>query len=83
MLVRGYKVYNTPYANVYTLAKKYEAIQTLTPSKSGCRLYWSPLLFNCREETRLQAIIPLKQEVRGIVSQNLLIMMAHKYTSLP
>jgi hypothetical protein len=26
MLVIGHKVYNTPYANVYTLAKEYEAI---------------------------------------------------------
>jgi hypothetical protein len=24
MLVKGHKVYNTPYANVYTLAKEYE-----------------------------------------------------------
>jgi hypothetical protein len=33
MLVRGHKVYNTPYANVYTLAKEYEAIQNPTPEK--------------------------------------------------
>jgi hypothetical protein len=26
MMVRGHKVYNTPYANVYTLAKEYEVI---------------------------------------------------------
>jgi hypothetical protein len=31
MLVKGHKVYNTPYANVYTLAKEYEAIQNPTP----------------------------------------------------
>jgi hypothetical protein len=33
MLVRGHKVYNTPYANVYTLAKEYEAIQNPTPEQ--------------------------------------------------
>jgi hypothetical protein len=31
MLVRVHKVYNTPYANVYTVAKEYEAIQNPTP----------------------------------------------------
>jgi hypothetical protein len=33
MLVRGHKVYNTPYANVYTLAKEYEAIHNPTPEQ--------------------------------------------------
>jgi hypothetical protein len=33
MLVRGHKVYNTPYANVYTLTKEYEAIQNPTPEQ--------------------------------------------------
>jgi hypothetical protein len=33
MLVRGHKVYNTLYANVYTLAKEYEAIQNPTPKQ--------------------------------------------------
>jgi hypothetical protein len=33
MLVKGHKVYNTPYANVYTLAKEYEAIQNPTPEQ--------------------------------------------------
>jgi hypothetical protein len=31
MMVRGHKVYNTPYVNVYTLAKEYEVIQNPTP----------------------------------------------------
>jgi hypothetical protein len=33
MLVRGHKVYKTPYANIYTLAKEYEAIQNPTPEQ--------------------------------------------------
>jgi hypothetical protein len=33
MLVKGHKVYNTPYVNVYTLAKEYEAIQNPTPEQ--------------------------------------------------
>jgi hypothetical protein len=33
MFVRGHKVYNTPYANVYTLAKEHEAIQNPTPEQ--------------------------------------------------
>jgi hypothetical protein len=33
MLVRGHKVYNTQYANVYTLAKEYEAIYNPTPEQ--------------------------------------------------
>jgi hypothetical protein len=53
MLVRGHKVYNTLHMNVYTLAKEYEAIQIQPPSKSNCRPYYSPLLFNCKEGTCL------------------------------
>jgi hypothetical protein len=33
MMVKGHKVYNTPYANVYTLAKEYEVIQNPTPEQ--------------------------------------------------
>jgi hypothetical protein len=33
MMVRGHKVYNTLYANFYTLAKEYEVIQNLTPEQ--------------------------------------------------
>jgi hypothetical protein len=33
MMVRGHKVYNTPYTNVYTLVKEYEVIQNLTPEQ--------------------------------------------------
>jgi hypothetical protein len=33
MLVRGHKVYNTPYANIYTLAKNYEFIENPTPEQ--------------------------------------------------
>jgi hypothetical protein len=33
MLVRGHKVYNTLYANVYTLAQGYEAIHNPTPEQ--------------------------------------------------
>jgi hypothetical protein len=33
MLVRGHKVYNTPYVNIYTLAKEYEAIQNINPEQ--------------------------------------------------
>jgi hypothetical protein len=33
MMVRGHKVYNTPYTNVYMLAKEYEGIQNPTPEQ--------------------------------------------------
>jgi hypothetical protein len=33
MLVRGHKMYNTPYANIYTLAKDYEYIENPTPKQ--------------------------------------------------
>jgi hypothetical protein len=33
MLVRGHKVYNTQYMNVYTLAKEYGAIYNPTPEQ--------------------------------------------------
>jgi hypothetical protein len=31
MLFQGHKVYPTPYANIYTLAKDYENIENPTP----------------------------------------------------
>jgi hypothetical protein len=33
MMVRGHNVYNTPYVNVYTLAKEYDVIQNPTPEQ--------------------------------------------------
>jgi hypothetical protein len=33
MMVRGHKVYNTPYTNVYMLTKEYEGIQNPTPEQ--------------------------------------------------
>jgi hypothetical protein len=33
MMVRGHKVYTTPYVNVYTLTKEYEVIHNPTPEQ--------------------------------------------------
>jgi hypothetical protein len=57
MLVRGHKVYNTPYANIYTLAKDYEYIENPTPEQE-------------RLQAMLQSVALQLQGKQPIVSQH-------------